>query len=124
MTLFSSALRLVLLLPVSTAHPSTLTINLFVSETLGEATLVELLRETDSLHNLNILVRGMGARDTNLAETITRWQSRIHRAGLAQPIQINPVLFREQNIDQVPAMTLVVDGSTKLKALGVTHQTG
>ena len=109
-----------LLLPANTALSSALTINLFVSETMGETALVELLRETDSVQNLNIIVRGMGARDTDLAHSTARWQSRIKQAGVRKSIQINPVLFREQNIHQVPAMAVVVNGNTELNVFGVT----
>ena len=111
---------MLLVLPSGTIFPSVPTINLFVSDTLGEAALIELLQETDSLQNVNLIVRGMGARDANLAHTISRWQFRINQAGVTHPIQINPILFREQNIDQVPAMTIVVNGNTELTALGVT----
>lgn len=120
------------LLPANTAFSSALTINLFVSESLGEATLIQLLRESGSLQNFNIVVRGVGAGDRNLAHTFTRWQYRIHQAGTTANVQINPVLFQEQNIDLVPAITIVVDGETELTVLGVTssdwsmrqHQTG
>ncbi|WP_257279621.1 TrbC family F-type conjugative pilus assembly protein [Endozoicomonas sp. ISHI1] len=120
MTLSPFWLVIILLLPATnTALPSNLTINLFVSEALGEVTLIELLRDTKSLHNFNIIVRGMGAKDTNLAHSISRWQYRIKQAGVGKNIQINPVLFREQNINHVPAM-IVVNGNTKLTAFGVT----
>ena len=109
-----------LLLSANTALSSDLTINLFVSETMGETGLVEILRETEPLQNLNIIVLGMGARDTNLAHSIIRWQYRIKQAGVRTSIQINPVLFREHNINQVPAMAVVMNGNTELTAFGVT----
>lgn len=62
----------------------------------------------------------MGAKDTNLAHSISRWQYRIKQAGVGNNIQINPVLFREQNINHVPAMAVVVEGNTELIAFGVT----
>ncbi|WP_354009305.1 TrbC family F-type conjugative pilus assembly protein [Endozoicomonas lisbonensis] len=111
---------IVLLLPANTALSSALTINLFVSETMGETALVEILRETELLQNLNIIVRGMGAKDTNLTDSITRWQYRIKQADASKSIQINPVLFREQNIYQVPAMAVVMNGNTELTVFGVT----
>ena len=111
---------MLLLLPANTTYSSTFTINLFVSESLGESTLLQLLRESGSAQNINIVVRGMGTRDTNLAQTFTRWRHRINQTGINQNIQINPVLFREQTIDRVPAMTVVVNNKTELLAFGVT----
>ena len=108
-----------LVLPAS-ATASSITINLYVSESMGESTLIQLLKSIEPSQNINVVIRGMAANDRNLAQTIARWQTRIRATNSQQGIQINPVAFRDNHIEQVPAITISDNGKSELIVFGVT----
>ncbi|MGI9274083.1 MAG: TrbC family F-type conjugative pilus assembly protein [Endozoicomonas sp.] len=93
---------------------------LFVSTSLGEPTLIQVMQEATDSPEVSVLVRGMEAQDKNLCNSVARWQARIIRTNETQGIAINPVAFLENGIDRVPALSLVVNGDTQLTAFGVT----
>ena len=121
MTPFPCWLAIMLLLSSATAAASSqIAINLYVSESMGESTLIQLLQSIEHVQGANIVIRGMAANDRNLAQTITRWQARIKAVGTDQGIQIDPIVFRENDIEQTPAITISNNGHTELTVFGVT----
>ena len=108
-----------LVLPAS-ATASSITINLYVSESMGESTLIQLLQSIEPSQNINVVIRGMAANDRNLVQTIARWQARIRATDTQQDIQINPAAFRDNHIEQVPAITISDNGKSELIVFGVT----
>ncbi|WP_062270752.1 TrbC family F-type conjugative pilus assembly protein [Endozoicomonas arenosclerae] len=120
MTLLSCSLGILLsILPASVVY-SSITINLYVSESMGESTLVQLLQDIEPIKSVNMVIRGMAASDSSLIQTITRWQTRIKAAGTDQGIQINPVAYRDNTIERVPAITLSNNSHNVLTVFGVT----
>ena len=113
-------LAIVLVILPAPAISSPININLYLSESMGESTLIQLLQSVEPAESMNIVLRGMATNDRNLIQTITRWQSRIQSAGVAQGVQLNPVTFREHNIERVPAITITDNGSSELIVFGVT----
>ena len=107
------------ILPASVVY-SSITINLYVSESMGESTLIQLLQDIEPIHSVNIVIRGMAPSDSNLIKTITRWQVRMKAAGTDHGIQINPVTYRDNSIERVPAITVSSNGHTELTVYGVT----
>ena len=107
------------LLPASVVY-SSMTINLYVSESMGESTLIQLLEGVEPMHGVNMIIRGMSTTDRNLVQTISRWQARMKTVGTNQGIQINPAAYRDNNIERVPAITVSSNSHTELTVFGVT----
>ena len=107
------------LLPASVVY-SSMTINLYVSESMGESTLIQLLEGVEPMHGVNMIIRGMATTDRNLVQTISRWQARMKTVGTNQGIQINPAAYRDNNIERVPAITVSSNSHTELTVFGVT----
>ena len=107
------------ILPASVAY-SSITINLYVSESMSESTLIQLLQGMEPAQSINMVIRGMAVDDRNLAQSITRWQARMKTAGTDHEIQINPVAFHENSIERIPAITISRNGITELTVFGVT----
>ena len=120
MTPFPCWPAILLLILSASATSSPITINLYVSESMGESTLIQLLQSVEHLQGCNLVIRGMAANDRNLVQTFSRWQARIKATGGNQGIQINPVVFHENNIERVPAITISSSGKSELTVFGVT----
>ena len=58
---------IIFLLSANVAFSSALSINLYLSESMGESTITQLLQETKHLQNLNLMIRGMGQQDPYLS---------------------------------------------------------
>ena len=104
------------ILPASVVY-SSITINLYVSESMGESTLIQLLQTVEPIQGTNMVTRGMAVSDSSLIHTITRWQTRMKAAGAVQGIQINPVAFRDNTIERVPAITVSNNDQTVLTVI-------
>ena len=92
-------------------------IRLFVSVSMGQPLLNDLLRHSDSEI---LVVRGINARQQNLAVAMQQWQQMFKTNNTSASVEIDPVAFRQDQVDRVPAMSLQVDGKTELTAFGVT----
>ena len=108
-------------------------VRLFVSTSLGETQLRALMRADWGGQAVSLVVRGLEPDDRTLDAGLQRWHRRMIEAGEhAQGVEIDPVAFREDNIDRVPALSLRVNGRTELTAYGITsvdwllrqHQSG
>ena len=67
-----------------------------------------------------LVVRGINARQQNLAIAMQQWQQLLEAANSSASVNIDPVAFREDQIDRVPALSLKVNNKTELTAFGVT----
>ena len=92
-------------------------IKLFVSASMGQPLLNDLLRHSDSEI---LVVRGINARQQNLAVAMQQWQQMFKTNNTSASVEIDPAAFRQNQVDRVPAMSLQVDGKTELIAFGVT----
>ena len=92
-------------------------IKLFVSASMGEVLLDDLLKNAE---NEVLVVRGINAYQQNLALAFHQWQQLLKTNNSSSVVEIDPVAFRQDQIDRVPALSLQVDGKTKLVAFGVT----
>ena len=97
-----------------------LQIRLFISASLGESVIDSLIQEVADHQAVTLVIRGMSPQDQNLSDTISRWYQRLAQAKSSATIEINPTIFQEDNIDQIPALSLQVNGETRLTAAGVT----
>ena len=92
-------------------------IKLFVSASMGQPLLNDLLKHAQSEQ---LVVRGINARQPNLAVAFQQWQKMLQANNSSSSVEIDPVAFRQDQVDQVPAMSLIVNGKTELTAFGVT----
>ena len=92
-------------------------IRLFVSASMGEPLLNDLLRQTDSEI---LVVRGIHAHQQNIAIAFQQWQLLLKRNSSSASVDIDPMAFRQDQINRVPALSLQINGKTELTALGVT----
>ena len=104
----------------ATSPQDDLKIRLFISVSLGEPAINSLIQEMAHHQEVTLVIRGMAPQDNNLANTINRWYQRLAQAKSSATIEINPTIFQEDNIDQIPALSLQVNGETRLTAAGVT----
>ena len=93
-------------------------VRLFISASLGEPTIKSLIRDMASQQNSSLVVRGI--EDQTISSSADRWYRRFSETGVRATVDINPVLFQENHIDRVPALSLEVDGKTAMTAFGVT----
>lgn len=101
----------------SIAMANELQIKLFVSASMDKSLLTALLKKSAVR---TFIVRGIGGQHQNLGIAIQKWQQILMTNRTTTTVEINPVAFREYQIDRVPAITLQVDGKTELTAFGVT----
>ncbi|MCW7552691.1 TrbC family F-type conjugative pilus assembly protein [Endozoicomonas gorgoniicola] len=101
----------------STAMANELQIKLFVSASMDKSLLTALLKKSAVR---TFIVRGIEGQHQNLGIAIQKWQQILMTNRTTTTVEINPVAFREYQIDRVPAITLQVDGKTELTAFGVT----
>ncbi len=92
-------------------------IKLFVSASMGKALLNDLLKNAE---NEVLVVRGVNSHQQNLTTAFQQWQRRLKQNSSFTSVEIDPIAFRQDQIDRVPALSLQVDGKTELTAFGVT----
>ena len=92
-------------------------IKLFVSASMGKALLNDLLKNAE---NEVLVVRGINSHQQNLTAAFQQWQRRLKQNSSSTSVEIDPIAFRQDQIDRVPALSLQVDGKTELVAYGVT----
>ena len=94
---------------------------LFISESMGEAVIQSLLKNFGP-NETRLLVRGLSPKHSRLNTTIGLWQSRLKEVSDAENIgiEINPIAFQEYTIEQVPTLSLEVNGKTEVMAAGIT----
>ena len=92
-------------------------IKLFVSASMGEALLGDLLKNAE---NEVLVVRGINTHQQNLTTAFQQWQRRLKQNSSSISVEIDPIAFRQDQIDRVPALSLQVAGKTELTAFGVT----
>ena len=96
-------------------------VRLFVSASLGETQLQDLMRADWGDQAVSLVVRGLEPDDHTLDAGLRRWYRRIKAAGAqAQGVEIDPVAFRDDGIDRVPALSLRVNDRTELTVYGIT----
>ena len=92
-------------------------IKLFVSASMGKALLGDLLKNAE---NEVLVVRGINAHQQNLTTAFQQWQRRLKQNSSSTSVEIDPIAFRQDQINRVPALSLQIDGKTELTAFGVT----
>ena len=94
-------------------------IRLYLSSSLGENSITQLIHEAAHYQNVTLVVRGIAPND-NLSQAIARWQQRFELADAIAALEIDPEAFSRQQVDRVPALSLQINNHTELIAYGVT----
>ena len=98
-----------------------LKVRLFISVSLGESVIKNLIRDMESWQKIGdvaLVVRGI--QEENISQSIHRWFERFSETGGDTSLHIDPVAFQEAGIDRVPALSLQVNGKTEITAFGAT----
>ncbi|WP_354009363.1 TrbC family F-type conjugative pilus assembly protein [Endozoicomonas lisbonensis] len=116
-----SCLVLCLWIPrVSWGQQPAITVQLFISESLGQTTITDILRTLPEDRSISIIARGLLPGDKPLNRTVRYWQTILEQSGTNHGIQIDPVAFSAAGITQVPTLLLSEGGKPLLKVAGVT----
>ncbi|MGI9276024.1 MAG: TrbC family F-type conjugative pilus assembly protein, partial [Endozoicomonas sp.] len=107
-------------LPVNALEADSSSIYLYVSASMGDTVVLQLLQEASSSDNVLLKVRGLPPTYPSLNQDIHSWRRALSEISDPVRIDIDPVAFQENGIDRVPALSLVVNGDTQLTAFGVT----
>ena len=70
--------------------------------------------------NAILVVRGIHSDQQNLTIAIRQWQQLLEDTGSSSSVEIDPHSFHLNQIHRVPAVSLRINGTTKLTAFGVT----
>ena len=108
------------LLKVAQTQAENIHFNLFVSENLGQSVLQGVLQSIDESAHTHVVFRGLTENHQTITQAIGYWHQGLEENGSPANVEINPVAFQEQQIDRVPALSLVVNDKTVLTAFGVT----
>ena len=92
-------------------------IKLFVSASMGQQLLNELIKQVE--HEV-LVVRGVNSHQQNLLVAFQQWQQMLRANAPSASVEIDPIAFRQNQVDRVPAMSLTVNGKTELVAFGST----
>ncbi|MGI9277546.1 MAG: TrbC family F-type conjugative pilus assembly protein, partial [Endozoicomonas sp.] len=76
-----------------------------------------MLKQAD---NEVMVVRGINIKQQNFAVAIQQWQRLLKWNDLSSAIEIDPIAFRQGQVDRVPAISLQINGKTELTAFGTT----
>ncbi len=105
---------------ISSGNASThVAYTMYLSASMGHGQIINLLSIVDDNKIITFKLRGIES-GTNLNTAITLWAQRLQNLSHTPAIEIDPVSFRKNNIDQVPALSLEINGSTVLTTSGVT----
>ena len=116
-----SCLVLCLWIPLSSRgqdHP--VTVQLFISVSLGQTTITDILNALPDDRPVSIIVRGLLPGDKPLNQTARYWQTILEQSGKSHGIQIDPVAFSDAGVTQVPTLLFSQDNKPTLKVVGVT----
>ena len=106
----------------SRGQQSAITVQLFLSESLGQTTIADILRTLPEDRSVTVMVRGLLPGDKPLNRTIRYWQTIMDQSGTSHGVQIDPVAFSDAGITQVPTLLLSEDNKSLLKVVGVTSR--
>ena len=102
---------------VAFVQANVITARIFVSESLGNQVLDELLK---NLSGETVLIRGLSTCSQNLTSALYQLQKLLIINNPSASVEINPIAFEENRINRVPAISLQVNGKTEITAFGVT----
>ena len=84
----------------SRGQQSAITVQLFLSESLGQTTIADILRTLPEDRSVTVMVRGLLPGDKPLNRTIRYWQTIMDQSGTSHGVQIDPVAFSDVGITQ------------------------
>ena len=106
--------------PANAAETESSSFYLYVSASMGDKAVSQLLKEVSLSSNALLKVRGLPPKYSSLTQYIHSWRLILSKISGPVRIDIDPVAFRENDIDRVPALSLIINGNTQLTAFGIT----